>query len=273
MTADRKIRAGFLTLTLLPLFLGFVAVDNARELVRASKDLARTNELTQQLEYFLSGVKDVEVAQREYVLTGDEEYVDQIVRARAVIEGQVEQVGRIKSDPLSIELLRSLIPEKFDEIQRTVEFRRSGNFEAASNVMLTNRGSQAMDDIRKVVRGMIKKEKDSLRERSDLQNQTFIRTMTIFGGVLILNVALIWSVFWVIRRESQQIRKLNEDLEQRVEQRTQELQRSNEELQQFAYVASHDLREPMRMISSYASLLERRFHGKLGDDADTYIKF
>jgi PAS domain S-box-containing protein len=69
------------------------------------------------------------------------------------------------------------------------------------------------------------------------------------------------------------IRKLNTELELRVKARTTELQRSNEALQQFAYSASHDLQEPLRMVAAYTRLLERRYKDVFDDDGREYMHY
>lgn len=70
-----------------------------------------------------------------------------------------------------------------------------------------------------------------------------------------------------------EVRVLNEDLERRVEERTAMLTRSNEALQRFAYIASHDLQEPIRTVRSLNQLLARDYKGQLDEKADRYLYF
>ncbi len=82
------------------------------------------------------------------------------------------------------------------------------------------------------------------------------------------------------KRADEAIRDLNTTLEQRVAERTQELLQSNEalrqsndDLNQFAYAASHDLQEPLRMVALYSQLLQRRYVGQLDGEADQFISY
>lgn len=99
------------------------------------------------------------------------------------------------------------------------------------------------------------------------------RLVWTVGGIgLLVTVPLtgfgIWAS-WKLGREHRNVMTARQDLEHSVK----ELARSNAELQQFAYVASHDLQEPLRMVSSYTQLLAKRYRGRLDADADDFIGF
>ena len=77
------------------------------------------------------------------------------------------------------------------------------------------------------------------------------------------------AAFLIVARDVTERKRM----EQRLDGTLADLQRSNAELEQFAYIASHDLQEPLRMITSYMQIIEEDYKGKLDADADQYIAF
>ncbi len=131
-------------------------------------------------------------------------------------------------------------------------------------------------------------------------SQDDVRTITTLANqiaVTIENARLFWQLEgtlealhtahdWLelrVQERTADLAKANEALiaenlerlkaEEEIQRYTKELERSNKELQQFAYVASHDLQEPLRMVGSFLQLLERRYSPQLDSDAKDFINY
>jgi signal transduction histidine kinase len=117
---------------------------------------------------------------------------------------------------------------------------------------------------------------DDMGQQNSLSFWAFI----VFGlGTIAMIAVMYWLYNEVLSyidsrdQAQEQLEKFNADLQGMVDQRTRELVDANRELQQFAYVASHDLQEPLRTITSFSQLMAARYRGRLEEDADEFIGY
>ena len=122
---------------------------------------------------------------------------------------------------------------------------------------------QALDNFQRRKQGIGEQHEFKFKSKDGKDIWTDMSTSPVMDsqGNLLSCCALVYNI--TARKEA----------EQQMLQLTEDLKRSNEELEQFAYVASHDLQEPLRAITSYTQLLAQRYQGNLDDRADKYINY
>ena len=242
LTQHRRIVLGFFLISVAPMLIGILTWRAAQAMFAASRQVALNNELMMSMEQLLSSLKDMQVATREFVITGDEAVARVASLQREPVNVQLARVATYTQDQHWVEILQGLIPEFFDEVDTTIQARRDmgSKYSAAA---LTNAGQGRLDDIRTAVRRMIEDETRRLARNSESQHSNLGRVFTLAGLLLVLNLIFVWVIYVGIRREARRVREANVELERRVAARTEELQLTNEQLRK-----SNTELEYLRMI-------------------------
>lgn len=253
-----------------------------------------TREVQVAIQNLLVSLNNAETGRRGYIVTGEPNYLAEVNAAAAQSSAIVQRLLELTQDnPVeqrNIHALEQVVDDRLELLKQTSQF---GGQDAAVREEKRN-GLAASTQLSKVVAEMMAEENRLLDLRKQATAASDWEATTLFIAGSIATILLLLWAYRIVRQYAAgrdraeievhrannllqekiiQLDLLNQQLEDRVKERTAGLERSNQDLQQFAFVASHDLQEPLRMVSSYLGLLSKSCQGKLDAEAEKYIGF
>ncbi len=228
--------------------------------------------------------RDAEAGERGFYLTGQERYLMPFKQAQESLPEWIRQsLAYAQERPqyrTQVNKIIELVHERFREAGSGIGEKQKGQLTSESLAARLTQGQDTMDKIREQARGILR---ELYREEVAILDaqESFSRWTFLFFSVgsLIMVGVIVWLynalLRYIYERDAaeENLKTANTYLEARIEERTRDLTHANEELQQFAYVASHDLQEPLRTITSFTQLLAVRYKGRLDADADEFIGY
>ncbi len=230
----------------------------------------------------LSLAQDAESSARGFLLSGDDGYLVPYNQAKSRLSSQVDYIRVLEREfPKDKDRLESAIDSAgkvFDAAALTLAALQNQDFSKALNVFQTR--AKDMDSLRHTRDDLLSSLDRDLDAAITYQRRLTYFTFFFFLTGLVVMVGVLFSLYKALvtylynsQAARAELEQLNAELERRIAERTLDLSKANEELQQFAYVASHDLQEPLRTITSFTQLLAARYRGRLDDDADEFISY
>jgi methyl-accepting chemotaxis protein len=217
-TVGTKIGAGFALALAILVVIGGVSYRSTGTLTETAASVTHTHEVLERLEAALSDMKDAETGQRGYVITGEERYLEPFRTAQVTSSQDLKALRNLTADNVGqqrrLDTLESLIngkDGKFAELQKPLDARRdqARGFAVALQIILTDKGKNLMDDIRKTVDEMKNEEHALLKTRSEeAQLSARSTTLTIIFGTLTAVIGLAVAGFIITRNIAWPLRDL-----------------------------------------------------------------
>ena len=204
-STERKVRLGF---ALALICLGVIAVVSYVSVVRLnahSASVAHTYRVLSGLEVLLAAVTDSETAERGYVITGDENYLEPYRQAAQVIDRQTKLLRELTADNRSqqqrLDSVEPLVSNRLADLRAVIELRRSQGFAAAQSAVLSGKGKQIHDRIRGLIDQMNGTEQSMLDARERLARRSSSIALAVIVGGGVLACALVAFALVAIRRD------------------------------------------------------------------------
>jgi signal transduction histidine kinase len=261
-------------------------------LVESAAIVVHTHQVRDGVVRLSSLLQEVEAAERAFLQTGDVAMLQSYEAARDQLERDLQQTRQLTRGDVAeehrLQELERLIRQRIDIAASAVRSAQQAGAPAAQQEIASGEGLQVTESIRRVAGELQDEQRDLLAVRAEAARTsaaTISYAVQVGFGVALAAVAFAFSVarranrdltlrvdeattqlqssLSSLRESEAELRQARDELERRVIERTEELERSNGELEQFAYVASHDLQEPLRAISGCVQIIERRYDAQL----------
>lgn len=230
-----------------------------------------------------------ESGQRGYIITGDPDYLkhysESSVISRSLLKTLSETETAIPEQQEKFSQLFILLNDKLKEMALSIQYVANKQSPEAIGLIDSDKGYILTLKILGLIEEMTSAEHRLLKKNRHKSNEAQTATIRTLLMVNIFGLCLALAAFYINFRYSariqnlvSEIEKTNLHLEEKVEQRTaeikhyaEELERSNKELEDFAFVASHDLQEPLRKIRAFGDRLNKNYSANLGEQGQDYL--
>ena len=291
--AYRRAKPVFLWIAAIPILLLGAALWSRAEYRELVRRLDHTRQVQLAIQDLLVSLTDAETNRRGFLATADPSYIGAVDAAAAKAPALLARLSDLTRDnptqQANLRELERLVNNRVALLQQT---SRPGHEPA---VQVEKRSGLAISvQLNNVIASLMAEESRIFEQRkqataaADFAAEAFLVTGCIATIILLILAYRIMSRYAAARDHAeaevrhsnqelhekiQQLDQLNRELESRVMERTASLERSNRDLQQFAFVASHDLQEPLRMVASYLGLLSKNLRARLAPEEEQYMRF
>ncbi len=291
--AYRRAKPVFLWIAAIPILLLGAALWSRAQYRGLLRQVDHTRQVQLAVQDLLVSLTDAENARRGYLTTGNSSYGVAVDTTAARIPQILRRVADLTRDnpgqAANVQALERLVNDRVALLRETSQPGREPAIQAEKRSGLAISAQLAT-----VIASLTEEENRMFEQRKQATDTADFAAEAFLVAGCIATILLLAMAYRIMdryaadrdRAESefrnanlqlqekvQQLDQLNHELESRVKERTASLERSNRDLQQFAFVASHDLQEPLRMVASYLGLLSKTLRAKLTPEEEQYMRF
>lgn len=271
LTLGRKITLGFVAASLLLIGINAVSYFTISDLLATSKMVGHTHEVLGNIDDITSDLKDAETGQRGFLITGEDRYLEPYRAALEALKKEIEEVRKLTSDnprqQQRISQLEPLVAEKMAELKETIDIRKDKGFDAALQIVLTDKGKKVMDSIRKVIDEMITEEKSLLADRAKASESNSAKAQyTITWGSILSLLLLTVSGYFIVRSITRPIQKIIAgitDASDQVASASSQVSSSSQQLAEGASEQAAAIEETSSSLEEMASMTKQNAESAL----------